>query len=58
MPPAPTFLDSINRMFNRAAACMDLPPGLAEQIRECNNVYQVRGLNEGATRVSCEVRPT
>ena len=37
-----SFLESVNRMFDRAVATMDLPPGLAEQIRGCNNVYQVR----------------
>lgn len=37
-----TFLDSVDRMFTRAAAKIDLPPGLAEHIRECNVVYQLR----------------
>ncbi len=36
------FLDSVNRMFTQAVALMDLPPGLPEQIRTCNSVYQVR----------------
>jgi len=29
-------------MFNRAAALMDLPPGLEEKIRVCNSTYVVR----------------
>lgn len=29
-------------MFTRAAAHVDLPPGLAEHIRQCNVVYQLR----------------
>ncbi|MGH7539729.1 MAG: Glu/Leu/Phe/Val family dehydrogenase [Gemmatimonadota bacterium] len=37
-----SFLDSVNRMFERAVAFLDLPPGLPEQIRTCNSVYQVR----------------
>ena len=37
-----SFRESVDRMAGRAAATLDLPPGLAEQIRICNNVYQVR----------------
>ncbi len=37
-----SFLESINRMFDRAVEATDLPPGLAEQIKGCNSVYQVR----------------
>jgi len=37
-----TFLDSVNTMFDHAVGLLDLPPGLAEQIRECNSVYEVR----------------
>ena len=37
-----SFLDGINLMYDRAAGLLDLPPGLAEQIKQCNNVYQVR----------------
>lgn len=37
-----TFLQSVDQMFSRAAAQVDLPPGLAEHIRECNAVYQLR----------------
>ncbi len=29
-------------MFDRAAATLDMPPGLSEQIRTCNAVYQVK----------------
>ena len=37
-----TFKESVNLMFDRAAATLDIPPGLAEQIKANNNVYQVR----------------
>lgn len=37
-----TFLESVEQSFSRAAALLDLPPGLAQQIRECNVVYQLR----------------
>jgi glutamate dehydrogenase (NAD(P)+) len=36
------FRDSVDRMFDRAAARLDLPPGLAEKIRVCNATYTVR----------------
>ncbi len=42
MTSGTTFLDSVNRMFDRAAATLDLPPGLADQIKACNSVYQVK----------------
>ncbi len=29
-------------MYDRAVATMNLPPGLSEQIKTCNNVYKVR----------------
>jgi glutamate dehydrogenase (NAD(P)+) len=38
----PSFRQSVDLMFNRAAALMDLPPGLAEKIRVCNATYIVR----------------
>ncbi|MCR9126813.1 MAG: Glu/Leu/Phe/Val dehydrogenase [Rhodobacteraceae bacterium] len=38
----PSFRDSVNLMFNRAVAQMDLPPGLEEKIRVCNATYTVR----------------
>ena len=38
----PTFRESVDLMFNRAAAMMDLPPGLEEKIRVCNATYTVR----------------
>lgn len=41
-PGSSVFLDSVNRMFNRAAATMDLPKGLAEQIRACNSIIKVQ----------------
>ena len=37
-----TFLESVGKMLDAAIAKMDLPPGLAEEIRGCNSVYQVR----------------
>ncbi len=38
----PTFRESVDLMFNRAVALMDLPPGLEEKIRVCNACYTVR----------------
>ncbi len=37
-----SFLQNVNLMFDRAAATLSLPPGLAEQIKLNNAVYQVR----------------
>lgn len=37
-----SFLESVNRMFDRAAAFVDVPAGLTQQIKECNSIYQVR----------------
>lgn len=36
------FRDSVDRMFARAAALLDLPPGLAERIRSCDASCTVR----------------
>ena len=36
------FLRSVNRMFDRAVATLDLPPGLAEQIRACNSMIRLQ----------------
>ncbi|WP_417674772.1 Glu/Leu/Phe/Val family dehydrogenase [Pseudodonghicola sp.] len=38
----PSFRESVDLMFNRAAALMELPPGLEEKIRVCNAIYTVR----------------
>ncbi|MEM8872281.1 MAG: Glu/Leu/Phe/Val dehydrogenase [Pseudomonadota bacterium] len=38
----PSFRQSVDIMFNRAAAMMELPPGLKEKIRVCNATYTVR----------------
>ncbi len=38
----PSFRQSVDLMFNRAVALMDLSPGLAEKIRVCNSTYTVR----------------
>ena len=38
----PSFRDSVDIMFNRAVALMDLPPGMVEKIRVCNATYTVR----------------
>ncbi|MBB3712345.1 glutamate dehydrogenase (NAD(P)+) [Limimaricola variabilis] len=40
--PEPGFRDSVDMMFNRAVALMDLSPGLEEKIRVCNATYTVR----------------
>jgi glutamate dehydrogenase (NAD(P)+) len=38
----PSFRQSVELMFNRAVALMDLSPGLEEKIRVCNSTYTVR----------------
>jgi len=38
----PSFRQSVDIMFNRAASLIDLPPGLKEKIRVCNATYTVR----------------
>lgn len=38
----PSFRESVDLMFSRAVALMDLPPGLEEKIRVCNATYTVR----------------
>lgn len=41
-PAEPSFRESVDLMFNRAVALMDLPPGLEQKIRVCNATYIVR----------------
>lgn len=41
-PAEPSFRESVDIMFNRAVALMDLPAGLEEKIRVCNSTYTVR----------------
>lgn len=38
----PTFRESVEMMFSRAANLMDISPGLKEKIRVCNSTYTVR----------------
>ena len=38
----PSFRENVDKMFDRAAATLELPLGLADQIRTCNAVYQVK----------------
>ncbi|QDL90345.1 Glu/Leu/Phe/Val dehydrogenase [Paroceanicella profunda] len=38
----PSFRQSVDIMFNRAAALLHLPDGLEEKIRVCNSTYTVR----------------
>ncbi|MFY2826095.1 Glu/Leu/Phe/Val family dehydrogenase [Ruegeria sp. MALMAid1280] len=38
----PSFRESVDLMFKRAASLMDLPSGLEEKIRVCNATYTVR----------------
>ncbi len=38
----PSFRESVDLMFNRAVALMELSPGLEEKIRVCNSTYTVR----------------
>ena len=35
------FFQQVNLQFDRAAQLLDLPPGLAEQIKACNAVYHI-----------------
>ena len=37
-----SFRDSVDQMYGRAAALVDMQPGLAEKIRVCNSTYTVR----------------
>lgn len=37
-----TFLQSVDRSFNRAASALDLPKGLARQIRTCNAICEMK----------------
>lgn len=37
-----SFLHSVERMIDDAIGCMDLAPGLADQLRVCRSVYQFR----------------
>ena len=38
----PSFRESVDLMFNRAVALLDLGPGLENKIRVCNSTYTVR----------------
>jgi glutamate dehydrogenase (NAD(P)+) len=42
MQNEPSFRQSVDIMFDRAARLLDLPPGLEEKIRVCNSTYTVR----------------
>jgi len=37
----PSFRESVDMMFNRAVALLDLLPGFEEKIRVCNATYTV-----------------
>ena len=37
-----SFLESVNRSFDRAAEAIDLPKGLARQIRTCNAICEMK----------------
>ncbi len=37
-----SFLESVNRVFDNAVKLVDLPPGLPDQIKQCNTIFQVR----------------
>lgn len=37
-----SFLENVDRTFDRAAKLVEMPPGLAEQIKHCNSVIQLR----------------
>ena len=38
-PQQPSFFGDVNRYFDKAAALLDYPQGLLDQIRHCNSVY-------------------
>ena len=40
--PEPSFRESVDLMFDRASAHLDLSPGLAAKIKVCNSTYTVR----------------
>ena len=40
-PNEPSFRDSVDAMFNKAVALLDLPKGLEQKIRVCNSTYKV-----------------
>ena len=42
MVKEPSFRESVDIMYNRAVECIELPPGLKEQIRTCNATYTTR----------------
>ncbi len=42
MSDHPSFMHSVKMMFDSAVSRMDLSPGIAELLRECRSVYQVR----------------
>src|SRR4029453_15337604 len=42
MSPAPSFFETVNSYFDKAAALTDYPPGLLEQIKVCDSVYAFR----------------
>ena len=43
MQSKPTsFLESVDMYFNQAASAMDLPKGLARQIRTCNAICEMK----------------
>ena len=47
-----SFKGSVDRMFEAAAATMELEPGLADQIRTCNSVFQGQFPRSHTGRVS------
>jgi len=38
----PSFRDSVNLMYDKAAELLDIPPGTIEKIKVCNSTYTVR----------------
>jgi glutamate dehydrogenase (NAD(P)+) len=40
--PEPSFYQTVERNFERAAAAVDYPRGILDQIKVCNSVYMVR----------------
>ena len=47
--PEPSFYQTVERNFERAAAAVDYPRGILDQIKVCNSVYMVRFPSVSAT---------
>ena len=41
-PSGPSFFETVNMYFDKAAALTDYPEGLLDQIKVCNSVYAIQ----------------